>query len=77
MAGLKQAGIQEFIVLGLLAWAALRHVTGWFDRGRRDLDKALLITTHGGMRPHKADCHLEYARLFLAMGGTTKSRGGA
>ena len=74
MAGLKQAGIQEFIVLGLLAWAALRRVTRDFDRGRRDLDEALLIATRGGMRPHEADCHLEYARLFLAMRDATKAR---
>ena len=72
--GLRQAGPQEFITRGLLARAGLRRVTADFDRARRDLDEALLIATRGGMRLHEADCHLEYARLFLATGDAARAR---
>jgi hypothetical protein len=73
--GLRQAGQQDYIPRGLLARAALRRATGDFERGRRDLDEALLIATRGGMRLHEADCRLEYARLFLAMGEAEQARG--
>ncbi len=72
--GLRQAGHQEFVALGLLACAALRRVTGDFDRARRDLDEVLAIATRGGMRLHEADYHLEYARLFLAMDDAAQAR---
>ena len=74
VAGLRQAGRQDCIPRGLLARAALRRVTREFNRARRDLDEALLIATRGGMRLHEADCHLEYARLFLAMGDAGQAR---
>ncbi|MCK4315160.1 MAG: hypothetical protein KAX24_05255, partial [Anaerolineae bacterium] len=72
--GLRQAGTQEFIVLGLLARAELRRATGSLDRARADLEEALSIATRGGMRLHEADCHLEYARLHLACGEQEKAR---
>ena len=40
--------------------------TGELDKARRDLDEAFSIATRGGMRLHEADCHLEYARWYLA-----------
>jgi len=52
--------------LGLLARAELRRVTGELDKARRDLDEAFSIATRGGMRLHEADCHLAYARWYLA-----------
>lgn len=80
MDGLRQAGYQEFITLGLLARAALHRFTGAFDKAQNDLDEAFTIATRGGMRLHEADCHLAYARLCLSnlslrgvpQGGTTK-----
>ena len=67
-------GIRSYIPLGLLARAALRRVTGDFDRARHDLDEALPHRHARGMRLHEADCHLEYARLFLAMGDAAQAR---
>jgi len=72
--GLRQAGAQEFIVRGLLARAELWRVMGALDKARRDLDEAYSIATRGGMRRHEADCHLEYARLFVASGEKDKAR---
>ncbi len=72
--GLRKAGHQEFIVLGLLARMELRRVMGSLDRARTDLEEALSIATRGGMRLYEADCHLEYARLHLACGEKEKAR---
>jgi tetratricopeptide (TPR) repeat protein len=72
--GLRQAGTQHHIPLGLLARAELRRVMGSLDRARADLEEALSIATRGGMRLHEADCHLEYARLHLACGEEEKAR---
>ncbi len=72
--GLRQAGVQEFIPRGLLARAALLRVRGEFDRSQRDLDEAMSIAERGGMGLHRADAHLEYARLHLAMGENPKAR---
>ena len=38
------------------------------DKAQRDLDEAMTIAERGEMGLHQADCHLEYARLYLAMG---------
>ena len=64
---LRQAGAQEFIVRGLLARAELHRVRRDFPKAQHDLDEAMRIAERGAMRLHKADCHLEYARLYLAM----------
>ncbi|NIO70327.1 MAG: TIR domain-containing protein, partial [Anaerolineae bacterium] len=72
--GLRQAGQQWMLPLGLLARAELRRVMGSLDRARADLEEALSIATRGGMRLHEADCHLEYARLHLACGEKEKAR---
>jgi tetratricopeptide (TPR) repeat protein len=63
---LRQAGQQDVLPLGLLARAELRRVTGALDKARRDLDEAFSIASRGGMKLHEADCHLAYARLYLA-----------
>jgi tetratricopeptide (TPR) repeat protein len=65
--GLRQAGTQHHIPRGLLARAEYYRLTGAFERARRDLDEAFTIATRGGMGLHLADCHLEYARLYLAI----------
>ena len=64
--GLRQAGQQQYIPLGLLARAEFHRVTASLDRAKRDLDEAFSIATRGGMRLFVADCHLEYARLAVA-----------
>ncbi len=72
--GLRQAGTQDHVPLGLLARAALYRVRGDFDRARRDLDEAMTIAERGGMGLHQADGHLESARLYLAMGEKAEAR---
>jgi tetratricopeptide (TPR) repeat protein len=72
--GLREAGIQEFLIRGLLARAALRQATGDTNGAQADLDEAATIAERGGMRLFEADCHLEYARLCLAMGDVDQAR---
>ena len=57
-----------YLPRGLLARAELHRFTGDFAKAQNDLDEAFTIATRGGMRLHEADCHLEYARLYLAKG---------
>ena len=71
--GLRQAGAQEFIIRGLLARAELYRVQGAFEKAQHDLDE-MTIAKRGEMELHQADCHLEYARLCLAMGNNEKAR---
>jgi hypothetical protein len=49
-------------------------VRGEFEQAQRDLDEAMTITTRGGMRLYETDCHLGYARLYLAMGEKKEAR---
>ena len=64
--GLRQAGDQSYLPLGLLARAEYYRVTGELNKSQKDLDEAFSISTRGGMGLFLADCHLEYARLALA-----------
>jgi len=66
--GLRQAGRQDLLPLGLLARSELYRVQGAFEKAQRDLDEAMTIAERGDMGLHQADCHLEYACLYLAMG---------
>ena len=66
--------MQHEIPRSLLARAALHRVRGDFERARRDLDEAMTIAERGGMGLHQADAHLEYARLYLAMGNKPEAR---
>ncbi len=66
--GLRRAGAQEFIVRGLLARAELNRVHREFPKAQHDLDEGMNIAERAGMGRYMADCHLEYARLYLAMG---------
>ena len=72
--GLRQAGQQDHLPRGLLARAELYRVQGSFEKAQRDLDEAMTIAESGEMGLHQADCHLEYARLSLAMGDQEKAR---
>jgi cellulose biosynthesis protein BcsQ/tetratricopeptide (TPR) repeat protein len=64
--GLRHAGDQSYIPLGLLARTALHTHTRAFDLARRDLDEVLTLATRSGFRLHEADAHLGLARLAVA-----------
>ncbi|MCK5342707.1 MAG: tetratricopeptide repeat protein, partial [Candidatus Heimdallarchaeota archaeon] len=49
-------------------------VQGEFEKAQHDLDEAMTIAERGEMGLHQADCHLEYARLYLAMGEKEKAQ---
>jgi tetratricopeptide (TPR) repeat protein len=72
--GLRAAGTQDHLPRGLLARAELRRVMGDLPGAQKDLEEALSIATRGGMQLYQADCHLEYARLYLAQGEREKAR---
>ena len=74
--GLRQAGRQDLLPRGLLARAELYRVQGEFefDKAQHDIEEAMTIAERGDMGLHQADCHLEYARLYLAMGDEDKAR---
>lgn len=72
--GLRQAGVLQYLPRGLLARAALHWEQGYVEQARRDLDEAMTIAERGGMALYRADAHLEFARLYLAMGEEPKAR---
>ena len=74
VAGLRQAGQQDPLLLGLLARADLHLAAGNCPAAERDTDEALSIATRGGMRLHETDAHLGYARLHLARGDRSAAR---
>jgi hypothetical protein len=66
--GLRRSGQQQFIPLGLLTRAWLRHLQGHatgFDSAQTDLDEAWEISERGPMPLFLADIHLHRARLFM------------
>jgi hypothetical protein len=62
--GLRRAGTQYMLPLGLLSRALLRFLKGDADGCRADLDEAWQIAERGSMRLHMADVLLHRARLF-------------
>jgi hypothetical protein len=65
--GLRRAGTQEFLPLGLLTRAWLRCLTGAHtgpESARSDLNEAWEIAERGPMPLFMADIHLHRARLF-------------
>jgi len=64
---LRQTGRDVHLPHGLLAHTELCRVKGQFERAQADLDEAMRIAIRDSMGLHEADCHLEYARLYLAM----------
>jgi tetratricopeptide (TPR) repeat protein len=72
--GLRQAGTQHHAPRGLLARAELYRVQGEFDKAQHDIEEAITIAERGEMGLHQADCHLEYARLYLAMNDKDRTR---
>ena len=72
--GLRQAERQDHVPRGLLARAELYRVQGEFKRAQQDIEEAMTIAERGEMGLHQADCHLEYARLYLAIGKKEDAR---
>ncbi len=72
--GLRQAGRQDDLPHGLLARAEYYRVTGDLDKAQKDLDEAFTIASRGGMGLHLADCHLEYARLYMSLRGAQATK---
>jgi len=66
--GLRRAGHQDNLPRGLLARAELHRVRHDFPKALHDLDEGMTIAEREGMGLYMADYHLEYARLYLAMG---------
>lgn len=65
--GLRHAGQQQHLPLGLLTRAWLRNLNGAHtgsESAQADLDEAWEIAERGPMRLHMADIHLYRARLF-------------
>lgn len=72
--GLRRAGQQDYLPLGLLARAALCVQTRDFPSAYADLAEALSIASRGDFRLHQADAHVGYARLYLADKSPTAAR---
>lgn len=64
VSGLRAAGRQDYLPLGLITRAWLRHCLNDKTGARADLDEVERIARRGNMRLHLADFHLHYARLF-------------
>ena len=71
---LRESATLPFLPNGLLARAELHRVKDEFDRAQADLEEAMGIAERGSMGLHEADCHLEYARLYLARGEKERAR---
>jgi hypothetical protein len=72
--GLRAAGQQQYVPLGLLARAWLHVITNNPTAARADLDEAWQIAARGDMRLFMADIHLHRARLFRDMAELNKAR---
>jgi tetratricopeptide (TPR) repeat protein len=70
---LRQAGVIEFKSLGLLIQAGLYRAKREFDHARANLDEVMTDTTISNLALQQADCHLEYAQLYLAQGESEKA----
>ena len=68
VSGLRRAGVQDYLLRGLLTRAWLRSLTGPAtgpDSAQSDLDEAWEIAARGPMPLFLADIHLYRARLFF------------
>jgi hypothetical protein len=66
VSGLRAAGDQMYLPLGLLTRAQLRHALGELPGAEADLKEAEDIAARGGMKLFLADLALTRARLFRA-----------
>jgi len=67
LGGLRLAGIQDYVIRGLLSRSWVRLFEAVPDGAQADLDEAWEIAERGPMRLHMADIHLYRARLFHAV----------
>jgi nucleoside phosphorylase/tetratricopeptide (TPR) repeat protein len=72
--GIRQAGQQQYLPLGLLARASLYIIRKDYNKAQHDVDSAFSIASRGSMGLHLADCHLAYARLYYAKDDSAKAR---
>ncbi len=72
--GLREAGTQHYLPLGLLARATFFRETKEFDLAQRDLTEVLEIAERGEMKLHLADCWLEFTRLLWDQGKKDPAR---
>jgi hypothetical protein len=72
--GLRAAGTQHMLPLGLLTRAWLRHAQGDPKGAAADLAEAERIATRGAMQLHLADYALYRARLFRDRTALTQAR---
>ena len=72
--GLRQAGDQMYLPLGLLTRAWLRHGLDDAAGAKADLDEAQRIAARGSMRLHLADIALSRARLFADRAALAEAR---
>ncbi|MDQ3582724.1 MAG: hypothetical protein M3495_14460, partial [Pseudomonadota bacterium] len=66
--GLRRAGVQDYLIRGLLTRAWVRSLEGTRtgpESAQTDLDEAWEIVARGPMKLHMADIHLHRARLFF------------
>jgi len=71
---LRQAGQHQELPRGLLPRAEMWRLSGKPEMAKKDLAEAFAIADRGGMGLYLADYHLEYARLYVAMGDSVKAR---
>ena len=71
--GLREAGQQAFLPLGLFDRATIFRHQQAFPKAWVDLTEAHEIATYGQMRLHLTDYHLEAARLIQAQLGQTQA----
>jgi len=64
---LRQAGQPPFLIPGILTRAELYRLSKEFKKAQQDIDNSLYIVDFCEMNLYKADCHLEYTKLYLAM----------
>jgi hypothetical protein len=74
IAGLRQAGQQQYLPLGLLTRAWLRHSLDDLSGAEADLAEAQRIAERGGMKLYLADIALTRARLFNDKAELAKAR---
>jgi hypothetical protein len=68
VAGLREAGQQQYLPLGLFARAAFYRAQNEFAPAWADLEEAREIAERGEMKLFLADYHLEASKLQVASG---------
>ena len=70
----RQSNSDDQISRGLLSRSEFYRHKKDFGRANHDIDEAFSIAKRGEMRLYEADCHLAYARLYLAEGNKEKEK---